>query len=386
MMKKNLLSLLLCFSFFGMMNAQKEEIRLINPSFEDIPRASLQPKGWNDCGFPGETPPDVNPTPEFMVTRPAQNGGSYLGLVTRDNDTWEGVGQRLEKPLRANWCYTFSLYLCRSDIYRSPSRTTRREEDFTRPVRIRVWGGNNYCDKKELLYETTPVTTVDWMRYDMTFKPKSELNFIFLEAYYQTPVLFSYNGNILVDNCSMIVGESCDPALAAKDDKKTNTPPKKDPGNPTVKPADPTKEPDPAKPNEPVADNNERIFSENLKKENLREGQTFKVENLYFAQNQYSLTKISFYELDKLVKFLNDNRGIYIEVGGHTNGLCDDSYCNWLSEKRAQTVADYLTGKGIPVARVKFKGYGKQFPLDNSGTEKGQRRNQRVEIKILKIE
>ncbi|MBK8505662.1 MAG: hypothetical protein IPL46_27780 [Saprospiraceae bacterium] len=55
----------------------------INPSFEDIARASLPPKGWIDCGFPNESPPDVQPSGAWEVYRPAYHGYTYLGMVTR---------------------------------------------------------------------------------------------------------------------------------------------------------------------------------------------------------------------------------------------------------------------------------------------------------------
>lgn len=46
-----------CSALFG------QEITLKNPSFEDIPKHSRTPHGWFDCGFTGETPPDILPTP-----------------------------------------------------------------------------------------------------------------------------------------------------------------------------------------------------------------------------------------------------------------------------------------------------------------------------------
>ena len=80
--------------------AQDDPIELNNPSFEDFARASKEPRGWYDCGFPGETPPDVQPSGGFEVFKPAYEGRTYLGMVVRDNDTWESVAQRLSRPLQ----------------------------------------------------------------------------------------------------------------------------------------------------------------------------------------------------------------------------------------------------------------------------------------------
>ena len=58
-------------------------IKLDSPSFEDVPKDRKPLKGWNDVNaFFGETPPDTQPG-SFGVTKPAQNGKTYLGLVDR---------------------------------------------------------------------------------------------------------------------------------------------------------------------------------------------------------------------------------------------------------------------------------------------------------------
>jgi outer membrane protein OmpA-like peptidoglycan-associated protein len=78
--------------------------------------------------------------------------------------------------------------------------------------------------------------------------------------------------------------------------------------------------------------------------------------------------------------FLTKNQDLVVEIGGHTNGVCQDDYCNHLSEKRAKAVAEYLTKKGIAANRLKIKGYGKTMPISSVASDP---RNQRVEIKIL---
>jgi outer membrane protein OmpA-like peptidoglycan-associated protein len=89
--------------------------------------------------------------------------------------------------------------------------------------------------------------------------------------------------------------------------------------------------------------------------------------------------------LNEIYLFLKDNPSIVVEIGGHTNNLPPDEYCDQLSTARARAVAEYMVAKGIPSDRVFYKGYGKRKPLFSNRTEDGRRRNQRVEIKILRL-
>ena len=89
--------------------------------------------------------------------------------------------------------------------------------------------------------------------------------------------------------------------------------------------------------------------------------------------------------MTRSIKFLDTNEDIVIEIGGHTNGLPEHDYCDRLSTARAQSVAQYLYEKGIPVDRIGYKGYGKRKPVATNSTVDGRRKNQRVEIKIVAL-
>ncbi len=183
-----------------------------NPSFEDIPRASLPPRGWIDCGFPNESAPDVQPSGAWEVYRPAHHGHTYLGMVTRENDTWESVGQRLSEPLLKDRCYEFRIYLCTSSEYWSAvvpdsikdrnTATTLPEKNFNQPIKLRIWGGDSYCDKKQLLAESKTVDNNAWEKYSFKLEPNRDWTHVVLEAFYKTPTLFPYNGNVLLDHAS----------------------------------------------------------------------------------------------------------------------------------------------------------------------------------------
>lgn len=195
--------------------AQKEEkpIVLTNPSFEELPRAGTVngkgPLGWQDCGQKGESVPDIQPG-AFEVTKAPNHGNTYLGMVVRDNNTWESISQFLPGLLEVNKCYEMTLDLCKSMTYMSQSRATGQKVNYSVPVKLRFYGGNNSCARQELLYETPLVTEDYWMEYYVSFSPKrTSYNYLIIEAYYQTPVVFPYNGNILVDNLSPIQPIPC---------------------------------------------------------------------------------------------------------------------------------------------------------------------------------
>jgi len=114
-------------------------------------------------------------------------------------------------------------------------------------------------------------------------------------------------------------------------------------------------------------------------------GQTVRIEQLRFDGDSSNI-KTEFYPvLDEVYDFMLENGKIVIEVGGHTNNVPPDEYCDRLSTARAKAVADYLASKGIDPKRVLYKGYGKRKPVASNTTPEGRVLNQRVEIKILSL-
>ncbi len=195
------------FSIYSI--GQTNIIELKNPSFEQTARAGKTPYNWMDCGFTGETPPDIQPG-HFGVSVPSFDGETYLGLVTRDNDTWERISQQLSAPLLGEQCYQFSLYINRSKVYLSASQINNSLVNYIEPIVLRIWGGNQDCAKIEKLAESKPNTSSDWEQHTFIFRPKKNHTHLLLEAFYQSPVLYSYNGHILLDNASPIIQLNCE--------------------------------------------------------------------------------------------------------------------------------------------------------------------------------
>ncbi len=420
-------SLILLASVFA--NGQ-ETITLKQASFECTPKrgTNISPvKGWFDCGrknFPSETPPDIHPAGLWENTLPASEGNSYLGLVVRDNESWESVSQVLSMPMKSGNCYEISLEIAQSSNYWSGSKADMedfvekhgklalynaklKKHNYVAPTVLRIWGGNSYCDAAELLAESSPVSASDWNTYHFKFHPKHDCKFLIFEAFYKTPVLIPYNGHILLDNISEITSIDCDKPIVAiteftreekeilvindpvplkhknrkkkKTKKKTQTTPKPNKIIKKDKPAvltydDPTKKEPP----------HHGSFS-HIDKNKIKKGQIIELEKVYFKSDTTSINPSSFEILDELYEFLQENQNLKIEVGGHTNSTPSNNYCDQLSTARAKTVADYLKQKGIANDRITYKGYGKRKPIASNRTKKGRKKNQRVEIKVIAI-
>lgn len=89
--------------------------------------------------------------------------------------------------------------------------------------------------------------------------------------------------------------------------------------------------------------------------------------------------------VDNLLKYLNDNETIRIEVGGHTCNIGSSQYNQTLSLRRARAVVNYLVERGIDANRIEVKGYNFSEPLpDNTNRTPAERAdNRRAEYKIL---
>ncbi|MFZ1677625.1 MAG: OmpA family protein [Saprospiraceae bacterium] len=114
-------------------------------------------------------------------------------------------------------------------------------------------------------------------------------------------------------------------------------------------------------------------------------GETIRVDKLYFTADSSTIQPSSYGVLEEIYDFLKSNDKVIIEIGGHTNSLPDDEYCDRLSTSRAKNIALYLYGRGIPQAQISYKGYGKRQPIATNQTVDGRRKNQRVEIKIINL-
>lgn len=370
---------------------QADTVRLKNPSFEDTPKRGGEAMqgiaGWFDCGkinFPSESPPDIHPNGYWENNLPASDRKTYLGMVVRDNGTYESVSVRIDSFLEAGKCYRFSLHLAKADKYVSQSRMSGQKVNYTTPAVLRIWGGSGFCNEKELLAESEPVNNTSWQINTFEFRPKSNIRSLTFSAYYKTPTLTPYNGNILVDGGSDIIRIPCpgEPPFVVE----SKLPPHKRKKNPT--PSSPVNK-SIASIDKQVATAEQKAFKpkilQELSKNLVKEGQTIEIKNLLFKADSATIDRASYEVLDDIYGFLMSSDKVVIEIGGHTNNVPTEEYCDRLSTARAKSVAEYLVNKGVHPSKVQFKGYGKKKPLADNKTSYGRIKNQRVEIKILSL-
>lgn len=109
----------------------------------------------------------------------------------------------------------------------------------------------------------------------------------------------------------------------------------------------------------------------------------YRLDHVHFDVDKASLRPDSYAQLGELLAYLERHENIRIEIAGHTDNTGTASHNLQLSQARATTIVNYLTGKGIKPSRLQAKGYGDQQPVAENTTEKGKQLNRRTEVRIL---
>ena len=86
------------------------------------------------------------------------------------------------------------------------------------------------------------------------------------------------------------------------------------------------------------------------------------IENIFYDFDKATLRPESKKALDEMIKILNDNPNVTIELGAHTDRKGSEQYNERLAQRRAQSVVDYLIAGGIAQDRLEAKGYGESVP------------------------
>ena len=124
-------------------------------------------------------------------------------------------------------------------------------------------------------------------------------------------------------------------------------------------------------------------------------GQTIVLRNIFFDLDKYSLRPESVNELERLLKLLQENPTMRIEISGHTDTRGSAEHNQLLSQNRAKAVVDYLVEHGIDSKRLEFAGYGEAKPIISDAEiakmksanerEEAHQQNRRTEFKILSM-
>jgi len=103
----------------------------------------------------------------------------------------------------------------------------------------------------------------------------------------------------------------------------------------------------------------------------------------YFEFDDFKIGDASYPILDRVMDIMMNYPGIKLEIEAHTDNMGSFEYNMNLSQKRAQSMVDYLVEQGVEAYRLIGKGYGESRPITSNTTEEGRSINRRVEFIIL---
>ena len=109
-------------------------------------------------------------------------------------------------------------------------------------------------------------------------------------------------------------------------------------------------------------------------------------EKILFDTGRATIKKVSHGILDAVVSVLGDFPDIRVRIEGHTDSQGSASSNQRLSERRANSVRQYLISNGVVEDRLTAKGFGEEKPIDTNRTSKGRSANRRVEFHIVEGE
>lgn len=117
----------------------------------------------------------------------------------------------------------------------------------------------------------------------------------------------------------------------------------------------------------------------------LRAGEVMSFDNIYFDSGSANIKPESYPVLDSVAILLRDNPSARVEIAGHTDSDGSAASNQTLSERRAQSVYQYLVSKGIPGNRLTTVGHGESNPVVPNTSAANKARNRRIEFTVLSI-
>lgn len=117
----------------------------------------------------------------------------------------------------------------------------------------------------------------------------------------------------------------------------------------------------------------------------IEKDEVVSLRTIHFENNEFIFEPNSFGDLLNLANYFLSHPEFIIEVAGHTDSYGSASYNQWLSERRAETVAEFIKGLGFPETNISSKGYGESQRLVPDNSPENRYINRRVEIKLVEI-
>jgi len=105
--------------------------------------------------------------------------------------------------------------------------------------------------------------------------------------------------------------------------------------------------------------------------------------NITFATGRHEIRSEFYGVLDSVAKILAEFKDTAIKVSGHTDSTGGDQLNQTLSERRADSVREYLIQRQVAAGRIQAQGYGPRYPIASNDTASGRQANRRVELELL---
>lgn len=117
----------------------------------------------------------------------------------------------------------------------------------------------------------------------------------------------------------------------------------------------------------------------------LKKEEGLLLDRVKFPSGQVRLTEGTTLELDKLVRYLDQNGNYAIEIAAFTDSSGSESGNLRISQARADAIKQYLISKGVEAKRIYAFGYGESDPIASNDTPEGRAKNRRVAFSVFRI-
>jgi outer membrane protein OmpA-like peptidoglycan-associated protein len=111
----------------------------------------------------------------------------------------------------------------------------------------------------------------------------------------------------------------------------------------------------------------------------------FSLKSVFFDSAKWDLRPESTEELTRLYEYLEENPDLSIQINAHTDNVGSNKANQILSQKRAQSVVEFLIEMGIDSSRLEAKGFGEEYPIAPNDSDEGRQENRRVEFMTKNI-
>ena len=115
----------------------------------------------------------------------------------------------------------------------------------------------------------------------------------------------------------------------------------------------------------------------------LESGQTFELNNIYFATDSFAINKVSKVILTEFAAYLIKNIDMELLISGHTDNVGNEEDNLELSNNRARSVYTFLIEKGVNQNRLTYRGFGETKAVYDNLTVQGRSKNRRTECTII---